>query len=197
MHLEQLDGRDRLGSPGSYGEALEDDPLQSHYLEMLDAEAELHPEAGEEYIAHTEELMFFTSNEAREAFQNLSAIMRQGGGASFISTREGGERVEELKRGELTETLQSFMSEDEVREAQLKDEVGLLNEDIERVAQKIENIRDLALRREQLQPRFQELLGQGDEGEEEGVSPALSGRPGALSWEYDEEQEEPEESWQM
>ena len=61
--------------------------------------------------------------------------------------REGGERTEELKRGELTETLQSFMSEDEFREAQLKDEVGLLNEDIERVAQKIESIRDLALRR--------------------------------------------------
>lgn len=61
--------------------------------------------------------------------------------------REGGERAEELKRGELTETLQSFMSEDEFREAQLKDEVGLLNEDIERVAQKIESIRDLALRR--------------------------------------------------
>ena len=61
--------------------------------------------------------------------------------------REGGERAEELKRGELTETLQSFMSEDEFREVQLKDEVGLLNEDIERVAQKIESIRDLALRR--------------------------------------------------
>ena len=61
--------------------------------------------------------------------------------------REGGERAEELKRGELTETLQSFMSEDEFREVQLKDEVGLLNEDIERVAQKTESIRDLALRR--------------------------------------------------
>ena len=69
VRLEQLDrSRRRNDSAISLGDEEGEDYLQSHYLELLDAEAELNPDASQEYIAHTEELMFYTSNEAREAF---------------------------------------------------------------------------------------------------------------------------------
>ena len=113
LRFEQLEARGRITSPGSHAEGA-DAYLQSHELELLDAEAELNPDASEEYIAHTEEMMFFTSNEARQAFQNLSAIMGHGGG-SFISVKEGAKgaemtRFEEAKQDEYVETLPSFMS---------------------------------------------------------------------------------------
>ena len=88
--------------------------------------------------------------------------MRQSG-ASFISVKEGadiggGARVEELKENEFNLTRQSLMSEEELREARLENQVGVLNEDIEEVARKIEKIRDLALRREQFEPHYGALL---------------------------------------
>ena len=50
------------------------------------------------------------------------------------------------------------MSEEELREARLENQVGVLNEDIEEVARKIEKIRDLALRRERFEPHYGALL---------------------------------------